>query len=88
MSAIGPKSQILALYKCLLRESQKFSSYNIRSYAIRRVRDAFKENKSLSDGKAINNEIKFAKENLEIIKRQTIIGNMYQTDKLVIENIH
>ncbi|CAH2056258.1 unnamed protein product, partial [Iphiclides podalirius] len=69
-----------------MRESQIFPNYNFRSYALRRVRDAFKENKSLTDPKLIRKEYQFAKENLAIITRQVSIGQMYKTEKLVIEN--
>ncbi|CAK1549067.1 unnamed protein product [Leptosia nina] len=87
MASSVSKIQILALYKSLMRESQNFPNYNFRSYALRRVRDAFRESKFLTDAKAINKQIEFAKENLQMIKRQTIIGNMFKTDKLVIENL-
>ncbi|CAG4949772.1 unnamed protein product [Parnassius apollo] len=82
------KTHILSIYKSLMRESAKFSNYNFRSYALRRVRDAFKEHKSLADKKLINKEYQFAKDNLAIIKRQVVIGEMYKTEKLVIENQH
>ncbi|XP_053621217.1 LYR motif-containing protein 4 [Plodia interpunctella] len=81
------KLQILSLYKALMRESQKFSNYNFRSYAVRRVRDAFKENQTLTDPKAIKKQLEFAKGNLNIVKRQVLIGNLYKTEKLVIENL-
>ncbi|XP_063544760.1 LYR motif-containing protein 4 [Cydia strobilella] len=81
------KMQVLSIYKNLLRESQNFANYNFRSYALRRVRDAFKANKTLSDSKQIQKEYQFAKENLAIIRRQAAIGDMYQTEKLVIENV-
>lgn len=90
------KNQILSIYKQLLRESQKFDSYNFRwvpmnehifgypfglfiknihfysnrNYALRRIRDAFKENKSLSHLEQVNKQFKFANENLDVIKRQ------------------
>ncbi|KAL1501517.1 hypothetical protein ABEB36_006824 [Hypothenemus hampei] len=82
-----PKSQILNLYKSLLRESQKFASYNFRSYAVRRVRDAFREFQNMQDPEIIRNKLSEAYKNLEIIKRQALISQMYQSDKLVIENI-
>lgn len=87
-----PKSQILSIYKQLLRESQKFDTYNFRwlpmwccgqcrnvniyfdfdcrMYALRRVRDAFKENKNTTD---VQQQFKFANENLELIKRQVSV---------------
>ncbi|KAL0809858.1 hypothetical protein ABMA28_011345 [Loxostege sticticalis] len=88
MSSGVSKTQILSMYKLLMRESQKFANYNFRSYALRRVRDAFKENKSLSEPKAIKKEFEYAKENLNIIRRQAAIGDMYRTEKLVIENLN
>ncbi|XP_059058934.1 LYR motif-containing protein 4B [Achroia grisella] len=87
MSSGVTKLQILSLYKTLMRESQKFPNYNFRSYALRRVRDAFKDAKNISDPKLVNKEFVYAKESLDVIKRQVIVGNMYRTEKLVIENL-
>ncbi|XP_048002042.1 LYR motif-containing protein 4B [Leguminivora glycinivorella] len=87
MASSVTKMQVLSMYKNLMRESQKFANYNFRAYALRRVRDAFKANKALSDPKQIQKEYLFAKENLAIIRRQAAIGDMYQTEKLVIENL-
>ncbi|VVD01367.1 protein bcn92 [Leptidea sinapis] len=86
MASNIPKQQILSLYKSLIRESGKFPNYNFRCYAIRRVKDSFKANKLLTDIKLVRKEVDYAKENLEMIKRQAVIGAMYKTDKLVVEN--
>ncbi|XP_071443100.1 LYR motif-containing protein 4 [Hetaerina americana] len=79
------RNSILALYKTMLRESEKFSSYNFRKYAIRRTRDAFRENKTLTDSEEIRKQMEYAKKNLEIIKRQVTVGSLYSTEKLIIE---
>ncbi|XP_073423463.1 LYR motif-containing protein 4 isoform X1 [Dendrobates tinctorius] len=68
--ASSSRTQVLNLYKVLLRESQKFNSYNYRTYAIRRVRDAFREKKNVDDFHEIQSLIYRAKENLEVIQRQ------------------
>lgn len=73
----GSSSSILRLYKTLLRESQKFVDYNYRSYAVRRVQDAFKENKNITKQSEIEQQIKFAHENLNMIKRQATIGHLF-----------
>ena len=83
MSAV--RSEVLRLYKSLLREGNKFSNYNFRMYALRRVKDSFKDLRSESDPKAVEACLAFGKENLEIMKRQVIVGNLYKTDGLVIE---
>ncbi|GAB0092310.1 Protein bcn92 [Sergentomyia squamirostris] len=82
---MSTKTKVLSLYKTMLRESQKFPSYNYREYAVRRIRDAFRENRNLSDSTTMENHVKYAKESLQIIRRQTVIGDLYKTDKLVIE---
>ncbi|CAB3361143.1 Hypothetical predicted protein [Cloeon dipterum] len=64
------KVRILRLFKDLMREGQKFDGYNFRNYAARRTRDAFKENKQLSDQSVIEKEIKFGQQQLDLIKRQ------------------
>ncbi|XP_037237649.1 LYR motif-containing protein 4 isoform X4 [Falco rusticolus] len=68
--AASSRAQVLRLYRALLRESQRFSGYNYRMYAIRRIRDAFKENKNIKDSEKIEELVKKAKANLEVIHRQ------------------
>ncbi|KAG9479287.1 LYR motif-containing protein 4 [Eleutherodactylus coqui] len=80
------RALVLNLYKVLLRESQKFNSYNYRTYAIRRVRDAFREKKNVGDVHEIQSLIHRARENLQIIQRQVTIGQLYTADKLIIES--
>ncbi|KAE8597820.1 hypothetical protein XENTR_v10016615 [Xenopus tropicalis] len=84
--AASSRSQVLSLYKIMLRESQRFNSYNYRTYAIRRIRDAFREKKNVDDFHEIETLLHRAKENLSVIQRQVTIGQMYATQKLVIES--
>ncbi|XP_046386053.1 LYR motif-containing protein 4 [Ischnura elegans] len=83
---MSSRNSILKLYKTMLRESEKFSSYNFRNYAIRRTRDGFRENKHLTDPEEVSKQIEYARKNLEIIKRQVAVGSMYGGQKLIIEN--
>ncbi|XP_074254509.1 LYR motif-containing protein 4 isoform X1 [Saimiri boliviensis] len=57
-----------------------------RTYAVRRIRDAFRENKNVKDPVEIQTLMNKAKRDLEIIRRQVHIGQLYSTDKLIIEN--
>ncbi|KFU99513.1 LYR motif-containing protein 4, partial [Pterocles gutturalis] len=41
-----------------------------RTYAIRRIRDAFRENKNIKDSEKIEELLNKAKTNLEVIHRQ------------------
>uniref|UniRef100_H9GLP7 Complex 1 LYR protein domain-containing protein n=2 Tax=Anolis carolinensis TaxID=28377 RepID=H9GLP7_ANOCA len=79
--AAARRTQALRLYRALLRESQAFASYGYRTYAIRRIKDAFRENKNISDSTEIETLLNKAKTNLEIIRRQV-------TCSLPIEYLH
>ena len=50
-----------------------------RNYALRRTRDAFHKNKTVTDSQKIQDLINEAKKNLEIIKRQVQIHYNYST---------
>ncbi|XP_043446829.1 LYR motif-containing protein 4 isoform X1 [Prionailurus viverrinus] len=120
--AASSRAQVLDLYRAMLRESKHFSAYNYRTYAVRRIRDAFRENKNVKDPVEIQTLVNKAKRDLEIIRRQVMslkstpavgmvgrthiprtgtalrnlylpgsssqvhIGQLYSTDKLIIEN--
>ncbi|KAK4319114.1 hypothetical protein Pmani_009947 [Petrolisthes manimaculis] len=82
--ALG-RNHILSLYKSLLRESHKFSSYNYREYALRRVRDGFRAGRHLANEAEQEQQLQIAQESLEIIKRQVVIGQLYKSPALIIE---
>ncbi|XP_032078588.1 LYR motif-containing protein 4 isoform X1 [Thamnophis elegans] len=76
--AASRRAEVLRLYRALLRESQAFSAYGYRTYAIRKIRDAFRENKNIKESSEIDTLINKAKTNLEMMHRQV----SYQSIKL------
>ena len=76
---------ILVLYKSLLREASKFHSFIFRRYFIRRIKDGFHENKNLTDQEKIDKLIAYARQNLEVLRRQAAISNFYKMNKTVTE---
>ncbi|XP_019488106.1 PREDICTED: LYR motif-containing protein 4 isoform X1 [Hipposideros armiger] len=68
--AASSRAQVLDLYRAMLRESKHFSAYNYRTYAIRRIRDAFRENKNVQDPVEIQTLVNKAKRDLGMIRRQ------------------
>lgn len=42
-------------------------------YALRRIRDAFRENKNLTDTNVIESQLKLGTESLELIRRQVCL---------------
>ncbi|KAL1006785.1 hypothetical protein UPYG_G00077050 [Umbra pygmaea] len=68
--AASTRSQVLFLYRLLMKESSKFPSYNYRTYALRRVRDAFRANQNIEDPKTVQQLVKQGMDTLDIIRRQ------------------
>ncbi|KAG0304674.1 hypothetical protein BGZ98_005179 [Dissophora globulifera] len=85
VTSAAHRSQVLSLYRSLLHHSSKFAAYNFRDYAIRRTRDAFHAAKSESDPEKIQAMIHKAQKELEVVKRQSLISQLYSGEKLVLE---
>ncbi|XP_045901338.1 LYR motif-containing protein 4 [Micropterus dolomieu] len=83
--AASTRAQVISLYRRMLAESKKFPSYNFRTYALRRVRDAFRANGKVEDPKTIVRLMAEGQETLALIQRQVAIGKMYESQKLVVE---
>ncbi|XP_012253587.2 protein bcn92 isoform X2 [Athalia rosae] len=79
------REAIIGLYRNMIRQSKKWNSYNYRTYALRKIRHEFRENKTLKDQEKIKDTFQFGVQNLEVIKRQVILGNLYGGRPLVIE---
>ncbi|GAM43795.1 hypothetical protein TCE0_060r18898 [Talaromyces pinophilus] len=65
--------------------SSQFSNYNFREYARRRTRDAFREHQKEGEERKIQEFIQEGLKNLRMMKRQTVISQFYQLDRLVVE---
>ncbi|GJJ73449.1 LYR motif-containing protein 4 [Entomortierella parvispora] len=84
-AAPATRSQVLGLYRSLLHHSSRFAAYNFRDYAVRRTRDAFHAAKSETDPEKIKSLISRAERELEVVKRQSKISQLYAGEKLVLE---
>ncbi|XP_070841927.1 LYR motif-containing protein 4 [Chaetodon trifascialis] len=83
--AASTRVQVISLYKMMLTESKKFPSYNYRTYALRRIRDAFRANRTVEDPKTVERLMVEGQQTLALIQRQVAIGKMYETQKIVVE---
>ncbi|XP_060920991.1 LYR motif-containing protein 4 [Labrus mixtus] len=84
--AASTRAQVISLYRMMLSESKKFPSYNYRTYALRRVRDAFRANREIQDPKTVERLVLEGRQTLGLIQRQVVIGKMFETQKTVVEN--
>eukprot|EP00239_Pterosperma_sp_CCMP1384_P002345 CAMPEP_0197848452 /NCGR_PEP_ID=MMETSP1438-20131217/8782_1 /TAXON_ID=1461541 /ORGANISM="Pterosperma sp., Strain CCMP1384" /LENGTH=84 /DNA_ID=CAMNT_0043460709 /DNA_START=137 /DNA_END=391 /DNA_ORIENTATION=+ len=73
-----------SLYRSLMRESHRFSSYNMRQYVARRTRERFAEAKGL-DPAAAEACLKQGKEELDLVRRQATVQSLYKQISSVIE---
>ncbi|XP_069368482.1 LYR motif-containing protein 4 [Paralichthys olivaceus] len=83
--AASTRAQVISLYRTMLRESSKFPSYNYRTYALRRVRDAFRANRKVDDPKTVARLMEEGQRTVAVIQRQVSVGKMYETQKMVLE---
>lgn len=75
-----------ALYRALMRTSQRFANYNFRSYARDRVRSEFRVNQAVTDAEKVRRLRDEAVATLGMLQRQTAISRMYAERPLVIEH--
>ncbi|XP_054880733.1 LYR motif-containing protein 4A-like [Poeciliopsis prolifica] len=83
--AASTRSQVISLYKMMLKESSRFPSYNYRTYALRRVRDAFRANREVEDPKTVERLMEEGEQMLALIQRQVSIGKMYEAQRTVVD---
>lgn len=73
------------LYRQMLCEAKKIQHYNVREYALRRVKAGFAEDRALS-GEAADASYRFGVGQLAVLRRQAAIYNMYPVEKSVMES--
>ena len=79
-------TEVLGLYRSLLRAGSGFTNYNFRDYALRSVRDRFRANLGLSDGDAISAALHEARTHLQLVKRQTAVSQLFPQGKHAMES--
>ncbi|KAK9699576.1 hypothetical protein RND81_08G182500 [Saponaria officinalis] len=87
-AALPTRSQILNIFRSLLRVSRKFPDYNIRHYVNRRTTDAFRQNKTLTDPSAVAAAVADAQSQLLIAERQAIVYSLYAPKVKSIMELH
>ena len=77
MSNLTRNMEVLGLYRSYMKVSRQFKDYNFRHFFIRKAREDFKLGSLTIDE---------AKSELEVLKRQVIIQNLYNPTKSVLDN--
>ncbi|CAH1428305.1 unnamed protein product [Lactuca virosa] len=71
------RTEIIALFRSLLRSARQFPDYNIREYTKRRTIDAFRDNKTLLEPSSIAAAFTDGKSQLQVAKRQAVVYSLY-----------
>mmetsp|Transcript_6599 Transcript_6599/g.25470 ORF Transcript_6599/g.25470 Transcript_6599/m.25470 type:complete len:81 (+) Transcript_6599:154-396(+) len=74
----------ISLYRQLLRQAGRFTQYNFRSYAMRKVVSEFRKGKDLQ-GEEAQKALAFAQEQLGVMTRQATISQMYPASSSVLQ---
>mmetsp|Transcript_12546 Transcript_12546/g.15764 ORF Transcript_12546/g.15764 Transcript_12546/m.15764 type:complete len:99 (+) Transcript_12546:177-473(+) len=84
-SASNSACAVRSLYRALLRESKHVVDYNFRSFAMRRVAVGFdKHRNSVGDDAVV--AMKEGMEQLQVLRRQRLIGELYPSAMSVLES--
>ncbi|PIN17309.1 putative protein BCN92 [Handroanthus impetiginosus] len=77
MASAPTRSEVLSLFRSLLRTAREFTDYNIREYAKRRAIDAFRQNRQLTDPAEATAAFAEGKSQLGVAKRQAVVYSLY-----------
>ncbi|CCK72754.1 Isd11p KNAG_0L01340 [Huiozyma naganishii CBS 8797] len=89
MAATVPaRAQVLSVYRQFIKNANQFTNYNFREYFLRRTRNTFKQNKTVEDPARLAALFGEARAELKVLKRQSVISQMYTFDKTVVEPLN
>eukprot|EP00970_Alexandrium_tamarense_P004623 scaffold771_cov177-Alexandrium_tamarense.AAC.17 len=78
-------SNSISLFRSLLREAKRVDNYNFRDYAVRRVKLGFQINRNLAGAEA-ELALREGQEQLDILRRQVVLGQLYPSAPSVMEH--
>mmetsp|Transcript_30219 Transcript_30219/g.66263 ORF Transcript_30219/g.66263 Transcript_30219/m.66263 type:complete len:99 (+) Transcript_30219:166-462(+) len=81
---MSSRTQVLSLYRSLLRTSKGFVNYNFREYALRHVRESFASARGAT-GEEAANLYQAGLEQHKALKRQVLLSQLYPAEKHAME---
>ncbi|GMM32515.1 Isd11 protein [Martiniozyma asiatica (nom. inval.)] len=83
MAAVqSQRSNVLALYRAFIRTSNQFQNYNFKAYFLRKTRADFR-----ASGEMTPELYQKALQDLQVLKRQATVSQMYHSDPIVLEKL-
>ncbi|KAJ7624971.1 hypothetical protein DFH06DRAFT_1481435 [Mycena polygramma] len=87
MATPPSRRSILSLYSTTLRAAHSFSSYNFRSYFVRRTQENFRALQNESDAAKIKSMYSDAVAELAVLRRSAAVNQMYGGWRLAVEDV-
>ena len=78
------RAPVISLYRDMFRAASKFSNYNFRDYAVRHVRESFRERAGLAGAEA-QQAIDEGRVQLDMLRRQSSISQLFPQGKHAME---
>ena len=66
----------IILYRHLIRHARQIDDYNVRSYAVRKVRTTFRKNSNLA-GDDLSQALEHGTDQLKMLKRISTMSHLY-----------
>lgn len=79
------RAKVISLYRQLMNEADKFTSYNFRVYAKNRIHHEFEKNRNVTELAKQQELIQKAEKSLSSLKRQVVISKLYPAEKSILD---
>lgn len=85
MATPPARKAVLGLYASTLRAAKSFSSYNFRTYFVRRAEDTFRGMEAEQDPVKLSQAYNEAVKELSVLRRCAIVNQLYGGARLAVE---
>ena len=78
---------VLSLYRQFLRHAARITNYNFKAHAKRRIAFEFRSNTHLAE-QDMQSHMVYAKEQLALLKRQSVLSTLYPEGESIMQQTH
>ena len=71
------RAHVVGLYRDMIRASKLFTNYNFREYALRSVRERFRDASAISGESAVLQAYQEGRVQLDMLRRQSAVSQLF-----------
>ena len=83
---MATRVEVLCLYRAMLRQAARFSDYNFRAHAKRRIANEFHSKRSLAQAHDVLASVTRGREQLGLLQRQALMSRLYPESKSIMQD--